>query len=218
VVPEALSARADRPDMQAEAERRKEQIGPRLSRLVVHVAEAGPDLLIERDGVAMDRAGWERPQVVDPGEHILSAVASGRIAWSTTVDVTEPGVVVVDVPSLPSEAQRTAPVVLQRRTRAGWSFPRVVGATLAEVGALAMGAGGVVGLAARSKETLAEQERGAARVDDSQSAVREGNLATGFVIGGAVVTVVGIVLWLTAPKAPPYARASGEPLILGGRF
>jgi hypothetical protein len=76
----------------------------------------------------------------------------------------------------------------------------------------------VLALAARSKQTLAEGEDGAARVEDSMSAVHEGNVATGFVIAGAAVTLAGIVLWITAPSAAPHHTAQGEPLILGGRF
>lgn len=215
---EAMAARVDRPDIQAEADRRKQQVEARLSRLLIHVTDDGPDITIEYDGAPLDRAAWQRPLVVDPGEHLVRALTSGQIAWSKTVEVTQPGVVVVDVPMPRPEPRPRAPVLPESHSATAWTTPRLVGAASAGVGAVVLGIGGVLALVARSQETTAEREVGSARIDDSMSAVREGNVATGFVVAGAAVTVVGIVLWLTAPNAPPHRMAQGAPLILGGRF
>jgi hypothetical protein len=71
---------------QAEAERRAAALQARLSFLTITVAvEHQVDgLVIKRNGVAIERAQWNAPIAVDPGDHVIEAAAPKRTPWSTT--------------------------------------------------------------------------------------------------------------------------------------
>jgi len=215
---EAVSTRAARSDMQAEAARRKQELDPKLVRVALRVAEDLPGLQIDCDGLPVSGAALQRPLVVDPGRHVVKAAAPGRVPWSVAIEVSEPGLVAVDVPGLARASEAPAPVHPPERDVFSWTAPRAVGAALTGVGVLGMGAGAVLALVARGRENDAENETGTARAADSDTAVREGNVATAFAVGGAVMTVAGIVVWLTAPRTPVVASAGGRRFVLQGAF
>jgi hypothetical protein len=242
---EAASAaeRAGRANDQAEAKKRQAALDPKLSKIAIRVATAAPGLVVKRDGTPLDPAVWGIAIPVDPGAHTVTAEGAGRSPWSTTVNVVEPGkTVTVDVPDstpsaggLPvvapipgsappprvplatpaSEAPAAAP---GSGTTAYWTGRRVGGFAITGVGVVGLGVGGIIGLVAESKFSSAKNEASPARETDSESAVRLGNVATGVVIGGAVVAAAGLVVWLTAPSAPVQVGTNGGQMLLRGSF
>jgi serine/threonine-protein kinase len=79
---------------------------PFVSKIVITPQGAGeePGLRIDRDGVAIDEPLWGTPVPVDPGPHVVHALAPRKVAWQTIVGVPPQGrVVTVDVPALLDE-------------------------------------------------------------------------------------------------------------------
>jgi hypothetical protein len=233
---EAASAadRQGRPDDKDEAERRQRLLESKLSKLTVVVASAPPGLLVRRDGTELARGAWGVAVPLDPGAHALSAEAPGKQTWWTALSVTEAGnTVTVRVPELSDTAPSAATpapsptAVLPGPRRPGpgettapsiWTGQRIAAVATAGAGVLALGAGGILGVAAKSTFATAQSESGAARVSDSGNAVSGGNVATGVVVAGAVLAAGGIVLWLTAPTPRPRAEmgvGAGEILVRG---
>jgi hypothetical protein len=214
---EASAARAGRTDEGTEARRRKALLEPRLAKIQIVVTAYVPGLAIERDHKPLDRAAWGATIPVDPGEHVVTATAPGRVSWSTSVRTDDPGKeIVVNVPSLrPAPTREPVAPGADVQWR-GVGAQRVAGAVTAGAGVVAIGVGGVFALGAKAKWNQANAESGVARRDDSASAVRQGNVATGVVIGGAVLAVAGIVLWFAAPRAR--ADASTGAFSFGGQF
>jgi hypothetical protein len=95
---------------------------------------------------------------------------------------------------------------------------RVAGWAIGGVGLLGMGASGVLGLVANSQFHSAEGEAGGARHTDSVHAGQLADIATGVLIGGAVVTAAGVVVWMTAPRARVAVGLSGLSAVVGGSF
>jgi hypothetical protein len=243
----SAAERAGRADDQAEAKRRQAALDPKLSKMVIHVAKVSPGLVVKRDGTALDPTVWGIAIPVDPGSHAVMAGAAGRSPWSTTVNVTDPGkTVTVDVPDLPQIP--TTPLVVAPIPLASpppqapvaapasqtpaeppsespsggstsyWTGRRVGGVVVAGVGVVGLGVGGILGLAAKSKFNSAENEASPERESDSASAVSLGNVATSFVIGGAVVAAAGLVVWLTASSAPVQVGTNGGQVLVRGSF
>jgi hypothetical protein len=248
---EAASAaeRAGRADDQTEAQKRQAALDSKLSKIVIRVAKAAPGLVIKRDGTALDSGAWGLAIPVDPGPHTVTAEGAGRLPWSTTVRITDPGkTVTVDVPDSAQGggvARVVAPVPLappappprspvaappseppsptlvetpQGGSTSYWTGRRIAGVVVSGVGVVGLGVGGIVGLVAKSKFSTAEGETGSLRANDSASAVSLGNAATGLVIGGAVVAAAGLVVWLTAPRAPVQVGANIGQVVLRGSF
>jgi hypothetical protein len=234
---EAASAaeRLGRAVDQAEARKRQSAIEPKLSRLSIHVNKEAPGLLLKRDGTALDHGAWGTAIPIDPGPHTVSAEASGYVTWASTVNVTELGkMVTVEVPELQptpaspapppppaptaTEAPAPAPAAATTETPHYWTGRRVVSALVTGVGGVGMGVGGILGLVAKSKFTTAQGEGQPAQDTDSKSAVNTANVATVFVVAGAVVAAGGLVFWLTAPSADVQVGASGQGVLVRGAF
>lgn len=216
------ASRLELRDDEAEARRRQAALEPKLSRLVVRVAKEVPGLVVEDDGRPIDHPAWGIALPVDPGTHHISAEAPGRTRWSTSVDVgTTNATVTIEVPELKVEQQANADAAMTPTTPAVapsspevkaasgsyWTVRRSFGAASTAVGAVAMGVGAVLALEAKSTYDTATGETGTVRHDDSASAVNRANVATVVVGTGAVLAVVGVVLWLTGPAASVSGRA-----------
>jgi hypothetical protein len=244
--------RARRGNDYAEAQRRQAAVEPRLARLVVRVAHPAPGLVVKRDGSELARGAWGAAIPVDPGEHMVSAEASDRVAWAGTIRVTEAGkTVTLDVPELPPPASRvaepaaaaggpaigaavgatSAPPTLGSGEGAGaapthdevptapgyWTGRRIASASIAVVGALALGTGGALALVAKQRDDTAKSEA-ANNHADSASAVGLGNVATVLCGAGAAVAATGLVLWLTAPDARVHVGATPSAVVAWGSF
>jgi hypothetical protein len=105
---------AKRPDREKIARKRADDLAPKLARMIVLVAPDSASLValeVRRDGIVLEKAAWDAPMPVDPGEHFLTATAPGKTAWeskpivaqaSKTVEVIIPHL--VDAPNPPSRA------------------------------------------------------------------------------------------------------------------
>jgi serine/threonine-protein kinase len=231
---EAASAaeRAGRAEDQAEAHKRQAALDPKLSKIVIHVTKAPPGLVVKRDDTALDPAAWGIAIPIDPGSHTVTVEGAGRSPWSTTVKVADPGkTITVDVPdsvesevvapvSSPPQAPMAVDGAETHPVESGsyWTGRRVAGIAIAGLGVVTFGVGGILGLEAKSKFNIAQGESSPSRENDSASAYSLGNVATGFVIGGAVVAAAGLVVWLTAPGAPVQVGANGGQAIVRGTF
>jgi hypothetical protein len=228
----SVAAAIGRSDDEAEAKRRQRALEPRLSRLAIHVSNGAEGLTIARDGVSLDAAAWGAPIPVDPGTHTVSARAPGRAPWSTSIAVTQTGqTVTVDVPDVapaalaPVPPLASSPIAKEPDSdhNAGASVPywtglRIAGVTIAGAGVLAVGAGGVLGLVAKSRYDSATGEMGAAQHDDSVTAVDQANAATWVMSVGAVVAAAGVVVWLTARGPAAVVQTNGREIFLRASF
>jgi hypothetical protein len=235
---EAASAaeRAGRAEDEAEAHRRQTAIESKLAKLVVRVAHPTAGLVVKRDGTPLDAELFGAAIPVDPGSHTVTAEGPGRAPWSATIVVKDGGkMVTVDVadatsvaqpPVAPPSARPAAGVpaappgidAIDAPSNSLWTSWRVTSVVVAGAGAVAVGAGGLLGLVAKGKYDTANGETGSARGTDSASAVSLGNVATAFVIGGAVAAAAGVVLWFTAPSTPVQVGASPGQVVVSGRF
>jgi hypothetical protein len=133
------------------AQARADALEPRLARMVLAVSSPAPGLVVERDGLVVDAAGWETPVPVDPGPHVVEARAPGRRTWSQRTTVPDaPATLVIAVPALEVSTVALPPATVSSRATPPspvrlpigeparrWSRPTV-----------ALGALGVAGLAA----------------------------------------------------------------------
>jgi hypothetical protein len=195
---------------ESEARQRQSALEPHLTKLSIRVRGESPQMVVKRDGTPVDRAAWITPLPIDPGTHVLSAVAPGRVSWSSSFLATEPGVTVtVDVPEL-AKSPVLAQVEPPRSEHVPyWTRRRIAGVATASLGVVALGVGSVLGLEAKSLYGTATDETGTARHQDSVTAVNLGNAATWTLVGGGALAVVGVTIWLTAPNAHVSVNGNG---------
>lgn len=174
------------------------------------VAPEGVEVL--RGDEVIPRGALGTPLPTDPGEHVISGRAPGKKTFKISV-VVKPGptAATVTIPQLASEpasAGSATPPAREPETADG-SGQRTLGWVLGGVGVVGIGVGAVEGLVAIGKNNSSSKvcpESGVcadvqARADneDARSAARVSTIA--FVAGG-VLAAAGVVLILTAPKAP----------------
>jgi hypothetical protein len=219
-----------RQDLLATAQRHAEALLPSLPRLSLSVTGPADGLSVALDGVAVGRAEWGMAVPVDPGDHTVDATAAHFKPWSTKLTVSkDPTTTTVTVPVLeaapadapPSpETPSPAPPMTAPPASTGGdpgSTQRMVGIVVGAVGIVGLGVGAGFAFGANSayKGSLSDclpntpNECSAAGVSQRNNALSLGNIATGFVIGGAVAAAGGVVLWLTAPSARKTGQAGG---------
>jgi hypothetical protein len=229
---------ASKAALNSTAKGRATALEPRLSYLTVNVPDESrvTDLVVSRDGVAIDRAEWNRAIPIDGGSHEISGKAPGHESWSTKVTIGRerdkqsvevpkfkelpklvapqlaPGV----VPGAPAAAIRPEPSPLTTR--------RKIAIGVAAGGLVLAGVGVGFGIDARSlrSEALATCPPQSCGVDDAAKAnaindrARKRALVAniGLAAGGAAV-VAGAVLWLVsgprAAEAPVAADGAARP-------
>jgi serine/threonine-protein kinase len=127
---------------------------PRLSRLVIEVADSDPKLIVKRDDLPLEREKLGTAVVVDPGTYVIVAKAPGKKTWTKSVQVSaQSKVVTVEVPQLEA-VEPAAPVATKKPEAAKATPKRVVPAepasdrarALPPYKALVLGGAGVVGL------------------------------------------------------------------------
>jgi hypothetical protein len=232
-----------RQDREQYAKTRASALAPRLSRItvVVPAASRATGLQIQRDGETLHEAQWGIPVPVDPGSHVVSASAPGKLPWQTTVVVREEGKV-LEVPVSPlADAPPAAPATVATSalpptppattTPAGADTGPSSGGrltkTLAWVGIGVGGAGIVTGLVtgglAMSKRSSASGSpcaSGPCQPGDlsSYQSDRDGFYSMGtvstisFAAGGALAAA-GVVLLLVSPHAEPTQAAWASPYV-----
>lgn len=207
------------------ATERAQALQERLSTLTIRAMsgdDEGVHLEVRRDGVALQEAELGSPIPVDPGEHVVEAVAPGKQPWSSKVQVTgDAAKVSVEIPKLQTansdktqpETTAATPVVTTppdntppASDNTSGSAQRTTGLVFGGVGVVGIGLGAFFGLQASSKWSDAKSKCSdypyGCSTDASDlrsSANSAGTLSTvAFVAGGALLAT-GVVLYLTAP-------------------
>ena len=228
---EAASALRDansHPDWEANARASFQALAPTLSRLTIRVpAETDlPDLVVTRDGAAVDRAEWGSAVPIDPGPHAVAVSAPKRAPWTKSVDVgadranvelvvppltpdaaPPPTATIVTPPPPTALATTTAqPPPLPPRTGSG---QRTAGIVIMGIGGAAAIVGSVFGLLAMSAHNEALNQCNDANrcsqagLDKDQSARSQAAASTGVFIGATALLAGGAILYLTAPSNNP---------------
>ncbi len=100
-----------------EARRQIVALEPLLSHLTIRVTTTTPGLVVRLGQQALSAASVGTPQPVDPGRHAVHVSAPGYRAWSTTVELAEPGESVLEVPPLAAEAAPASASAAAARSR-----------------------------------------------------------------------------------------------------
>ncbi|MDB4938683.1 MAG: hypothetical protein JWP87_5655 [Labilithrix sp.] len=211
---EGLARKVGRSDWETAARTHAEALEPKLVRLTIQVPEASrvQGLTVVRDGARLAAGEWGVAIPVDPGEHVVSATATGRASWETKSEIRDAsGSVVVPVLE-PLPVPDAVPVVvappgdLPPRSDTWWTTWRTAGVVGMGVGVLGVVAGGVLGLVAQSKYDgargrCADAPRGcpAGAVADADSAYRLATGATVVFVVSAVTIAGGAAMVLFGP-------------------
>ncbi len=209
------------------------QLEPALSRVVVQVPSLSdvPDLEIKRDGSVVGRAAWGSAVPVDPGDHVVEAIAPGKMPWRQSVVVAPAGdtrTVIVptlqDAPALvsakSSQQAVVAPVIASATDAAAGRPPpdsssRTGGRDLSVpawvalvVGAAGAGASTYFGLHALSLKNDADGECpnnacSAQGASTNHEAIQSADLATGAAAVGVAGLGIGTVLFVLNANRPP---------------
>lgn len=196
--------RAD--DREPTAVERARALEPRVPKLVVRVASAPPGLRLAKDGVELASGALATPIPADPGDVRIEATAPGFEPWSTVVRATEGHLTTVDVPALGRSDARHFANEAPLRT---WQRPASYAALGA--GALALGAGAFFGVRASNRWSDVDRTCPGGDCPDEatrtalepahDAASRDASLATACIVGGIVVAVAGVVLFVTSPSS-----------------
>jgi len=216
--------RAGQADRQHIADDRATALEGKLSKLELRVPEAqrpaGLQLFI--NDVPVPSASWNAALPVDPGPTRIEARAPDKKTWTTSLAVAEgPASVVIDVPQLrdaPHQARPDGAKLLQSEKPPVGATHRTAGYLLGATGVVALAVGGFLGYRAYS---LNKRSKGECRTDEPNACTPDGvhmrddartagALSTVAGVGGAVLTVSGITLLLTAPTTPPVSAESAN--------
>jgi hypothetical protein len=84
----AAAARAsNQPQRETAARERAKALEPKLTRMRIEVADAAPDMKVERDDKEVGRAAWGMAMPIDPGDHVIRVTAPGKRPWLHEVKV-----------------------------------------------------------------------------------------------------------------------------------
>ncbi len=201
-------------EREAVARERASALEPKLSYLTI-VQWKGQNVAITRNGAPVDPGALDTPIPVDPGSHVVVAVAAGKREWSTTVHIgADAQRASVTIPILPDETEPSdaaggASSSNTLTTRVDSSDPGATQRWLAvgagTIGVIGLVAGTVFGLNAQSEWDDAQAcdaepscTNGGMLSEDASSSADIATIA--FVVGGVGIAG-GLVLWLTAPSA-----------------
>lgn len=208
------AAREARGDWESIAKTRAAELEPKLARVRV---DAPSGVTVRRDDDEIPTAALGSALPVDPGEHVITAAAPGKKAWTAKVTVAPGATSTVTVPALEDDASSVKPDAPTPHAEGGSSL-RTVGYAVGAVGLVGLGVGAITGLAAissnnRSKEVCPTDgvcaDEGAR--SDNESARTSATLSTiGFVAGGALLAA-GVALVVFAPSSSPPSSAAKLP-------
>jgi hypothetical protein len=227
---EGLARKVARADWESAARSHAEALEAKLVRLTIQVPEPSrvPGLVVMRDGAKIPLGEWGVPIPVDPGDHVVTAMAAGRAPWETRAPIRESGVIAVPVlEPLPPEMMSPVPAAGADnggRSASWWTPMRTAGVVVAGVGVVGLVTGGVLGLVAKSNYDKAhalctDGARGcpASAVRDSDSAFGTATGATVVFVIGAAATLGGAALVLFGPSpSEPSAGSLGGPTTPSG--
>jgi hypothetical protein len=243
--------RDGRADRERAAREHMAELEPKLSRLTINVdpsVSALPGLSVRRDGHEIGAGAWGASVPIDPGEHVIEAMAPGRRAFSAKINVTAQAVAqTVQIPALaleptpPPAAVGSASVSAESRPGDAQA-PRAVaplrlpGLIIGSVGIVTLGVSGIFALRAAglNSDSKADGHCDAQnQCDDIGGAMREdaktaANVATVTVLAGGALTALGVTLFLLKPSkeqkqaaqldALPVLGQGQAGMVLRGRF
>jgi len=217
-----LANRLGQTDRADDANARAAALKPRLATLVVLVPDAVrnvPGISVTRDGVDLRDAQWGTAIYVDAGQHEVVVTAPGYTIWKKPVEVLTDGVNVklavpddaikLEVKIPPKESGPIIPVVIMLPAP-DHTWQRPVGIASSAIAVATLVTGSVLGGLAIGKKNesnasghcmFTTNKCDATGLTQRKEAVGLGNASTGFFVAGAVLGAVGVVLWVTAPKA-----------------
>ncbi len=229
---QAAAMAASRHDARESVARdRAARLEARLSHLAIVVPPAVADtsgLEIHCDGVSIESAQWAHALALEPGAHTITANATNRQLWWTTVQLTvgaplttitipellplPPPAPAAPVPAangaVPSPMGSAAPAPDRPGTA-----QRVAGVALAAGGVLGIVVGSVFSLNAKARYDdskafcLPDNECGAIGKQDRSDAHSIAAVATAVMGAGVAVLAGGAVVYFTAPRTPSVAMA-----------
>lgn len=215
------------------ARERAAALEPRLARLVITApwAEKVQDLEIRKDGQPLGRALWGTAVPVDPGKHVVEAMAEGKRPYRVEVEVPEGEAtrVTTAIPELADVPKPPTPVKQPVPNTSGPSVYKIAGIALGGAGVVSVVAGSVLGMQAIARNDASASHCVDGNLCDATGvalrgeARMRGDAATGTIIAGALAAAGGLVLYLTAPASTPArvgmgAVGSGAGLVVGGVF
>jgi hypothetical protein len=213
---------ADSKEREELARQRAQALEGKLSRLTIAVspeAKATLGLEVRRDGALVDPAELGSAIPVDPGKHVIEAVAPGKQKWFNSLELAADGeTVTVTIPVLVDGPSSGAVPVAQASADSNVppqhsSSQRTAGLIVGGFGVAGLAMGTIFGVKASSnwsdaKGACTDYPYGCApgtedKVADAKSA---GTLSTvGFIVGG-VGLAAGALLWFTAGHAEDSTR------------
>ncbi len=227
----AEAQQSGRADREKYARQHIGALEPALSRLTINVAAETaqlPELAVHRDKVAIGSAAWGVASPVDPGDHVVEAVAPGKVTWSAHVVVNANGdAKSIDVPALSDQApatdtvaaadekapplgqlspDTTAPEVDTAPATHGTSHQRTIGLVVGAAGLALIGVGSYFGVQAISNSNDAKKACSPSNCTDP-NAVQTNNdaktdaVVTDVLVGTGIAAVVaGVIVFLSAPS------------------
>ena len=201
------------------AQNRAAALAPRISHLTLELdpeAEALPDLRLSRDGAPLEMSAMGADQPVDPGSHVITAVAPGRKRFEKTIVVgAEPQrySIAIALPLEVVEVQTKPAAKLQRvpsdATQASWSAQQSLALAAGGIGITGLTAGTFLGLTVGSRMRRARAGCSDGSSGCSEDALRLQDQARGYAwaatiaLGlGTASLLGGVALWLTVPHRP----------------
>lgn len=197
------------------------ELRPRLSVLVLHVADAGaPDLTVKLDGVYVPPESFTFLPV-DPGRHEVRVTASAREPWSVELEAPVAGQQrELEVPRLAAPVARARVVTVTKRVD---DSRRTLAFALGGVGIVSAVTAGVTGVMLLDAKAVADDRctpacRDANGALDSEGvdAVNRGRallpvnaVAFGVAAVGLAAGTVLLLLGKPQPSASPVVRAGG---------
>jgi len=185
-------------------------IEPHLAKLTLLAPQEGrPEgLEVTRDGEKVGADGLGLAFAVDPGQHVVTAIAPHYKKWEQKVDVTGEGATVtVTIGPLDKDQVAAPPVVVVDTGDPGFAY-HVGGIVLGAVGLVSIGVGSVFGLVAAGK--LSDSNNGHCNVASDmcdpvglqlRSQAQDAALASTILfIAGGVALAAGITIFAIAPR------------------
>jgi hypothetical protein len=237
-------------DSRAEvARKRAEALEQKLYRLTIVVPPGVTvdGLAVARDGEPVGRAQWGTAVPIDPGEHVIVAMAPGKQRWegrveapdqfgSTSItvpalaDASAPAASAGPVPSAPAFPEAAAQNLPPDGAPASmWTTQRILAVGAGAVGVIGVGIGTYFGILTKSKLDDSNSDgcsgnhcnsTGASLRNDAFTA---GTVSTVAFVVGAVGLAGGAVLWFTAPspttpKVGAVIGPGGGTVVVGGAW
>jgi hypothetical protein len=207
----SLAKKQGRKDRQKAASEHIAALEARLSRVTITIPPSSnaAGIALKIDGVAVEAAAIGTPIPLDPGDHVVSAIAPEKKPWETKITLREGQRQELVVPALESNAPAPPPPP-ERAIR--WQKP--VGFAALGVGAVLLGVGTFFGVRAMSLGTTVSTEcpenacspSGWKALGDGRTAA---NVSNGTLIAGGALAAAGTALVIVGFVAAPADAPKG---------